>query len=84
MTLNVHKAHDDWNHLYEQEWVVASRTYSQKWGWEYSQQPYAPHPQPVYVKIESYKKSGPNVSTIYRKMYGPTYSNDYVNDLGDL
>ncbi len=77
---NVHKAYDDWNHLYEQEWLVASRTYSQKWGWEYSQQPSNPYPSKASLErmYGKYKKTGPQTySDMYKRVYTTvTYTDD--------
>lgn len=59
-----------------------SQTYSNKWGWQFSQQPFVPYP--VTDRLEPYKKSGPGTSEMYRKAFPSITYDQYVNNLGDL
>lgn len=74
---------------YETQWPIASKTYSNRWGWHFSQQPYVSRrvslPSMLYKPTQNrpYKMGGS--SEMYKKLYpGNMFSNAFVNDMGDL
>lgn len=83
----------DWEQMYMNKHTADPQTFSEKWRWHYSQQPYVRVPEASdYSRYDtserSYKRSGPKYSEMYktykRQYVDNVFGYGFVDSMGDL